>query len=31
MSRWLPSDAVPEVRDGCFVEKQYGVGVTPQR
>src|SRR5215218_10666728 len=26
----LASDAVPEVRGGCFVEKQYGVGVIPQ-
>src|SRR5215212_11867395 len=28
--RSLASDAVPEVRGSCFVEKQYGVGVTPQ-
>jgi hypothetical protein len=27
----LASDAVPEVRGGSFVEKQYSVGVTPQR
>src|SRR5215211_1029199 len=26
----LASDAVPEVRGGCFVEKEYGVGVTSQ-
>src|SRR5829696_6681705 len=26
----LPSDAVPEIRGGCLVEKQYGIGVTPQ-
>src|SRR5215218_278875 len=26
----LASDAVPEVRGGCFVEKQYGVMVIPQ-
>src|SRR5918993_4801539 len=30
MSRRLPSDAVPEVRGGCFVEKQYSIGMTPQ-
>src|SRR5215208_6495252 len=29
-ARSLASDAVPEVRGGCFVEKQYGVGVIPQ-
>jgi hypothetical protein len=29
-TRSLASYAVSEVRGGCFVEKQYGVGVTPQ-